>query len=90
MTIILLARHMPQLKGAGAIKTVEGRESGLRIFAKAVTEQLILSNSVLMKGPPLVSAPHLAGGSCGVVHTKLDPLRESACRDFSFVLSIAR
>jgi len=56
MALILQARHMPQLKGVGAIKTIEGRESGLRIFAKAITDQLILSNSALMKGPPLT--PH--------------------------------
>jgi hypothetical protein len=60
LAILLQARHMPQLKGVGAIKTIEGREASLRTFAKAVTEQLILSNSVLMKGPPL--APHSTSG----------------------------
>jgi hypothetical protein len=56
MAIILQARHMPHLKGVGAIKDAERRQSAIHIFARAVTDQLILSNSVLMKGPPL--EPH--------------------------------
>jgi hypothetical protein len=56
LAIILQARLMPHLKGVGAIKDAERRQSAIQIFARAVTDQLILSNSILMKGPPL--APH--------------------------------
>jgi hypothetical protein len=61
LAIILHARLMPHLKGVDAIKDAERRQSTIQIFARAVTDQLILSNSVLMKGPPL--APHSTQGS---------------------------
>jgi hypothetical protein len=60
LAIILHARLMPHLKGVGAIKDAERRQSAIQIFARAVTDQLILSNSVLMKGPPL--AQHSTSG----------------------------
>ena len=60
LAIILQARLMPHLKGVGAIKDAERRQSAIQIFARAVTDQLILSNSVLVKGPPL--APHSTQG----------------------------
>lgn len=50
LAIILQAR-LPHLKGVGAIKNAERRRSAIQTFASAVTDQLILSNSVLMKGP---------------------------------------
>jgi hypothetical protein len=61
LAIILQARLMPHLKGVGAIKGAERRQSAIQIFAKAITDQLILSNSVLMKGPPL--EPHSISGN---------------------------
>jgi hypothetical protein len=61
LAIVLEARLMPHLKGVGAIKDAERRQSAIQIFARAVTDQLILSNSVLMKGPPL--EPHSTQGN---------------------------
>lgn len=60
LAIILQARLMPHLKGVGAIRDAERRQSAIQIFPRAVSDQLILSNSVLMRGPPL--EPHSISG----------------------------
>jgi hypothetical protein len=52
MALLLNARVMPQLKGAGAIKDQPRRDAAIRMFAAEVTAQLLVSTTRLILGPP--------------------------------------
>jgi hypothetical protein len=49
---------LPQLKGKGKVVGADAQDRAARYFGDAVTKQLLLSNVVLLKGPPLPIAAH--------------------------------
>lgn len=51
--------RLPQLKGRGKVVGADAHDQAARYFGDAVTKQLLLSNVILMKGPPLPAATSL-------------------------------
>lgn len=51
MAVILHYAKLPQLKGAGALRDQDKRMSGLKFFARALKDQLLLSDTRLIIGP---------------------------------------
>jgi hypothetical protein len=54
---------LPQLKGRGKIVGADQRDWAARYFGDALLKQLLLSNVVLLKGPPFTPAVNTAGRS---------------------------
>ena len=59
MAIHLNLHRLPQLKGKGKLIDPNARSDAAHAFARAVADQLALSNVILLKGPPAGS--HGAG-----------------------------
>jgi len=55
--------RLPQLKGRGKIIGAGQWDQAARYFGDALLKQLLLSNVVLLKGPPLTSAVSTAARS---------------------------
>jgi hypothetical protein len=45
--------RLPQLKGKGKVIGADAHDQAARYFGNEVTKQLLLSNVILLKGPPL-------------------------------------
>jgi len=48
--------RLPQLKGKGKVIGADAHDQAARYFGDAVAKQLLLSNVILLKGPPLPTA----------------------------------
>jgi hypothetical protein len=43
---------LPQMKGKGAVRDLDARERALKLFAERITDQILLGNALLLRGPP--------------------------------------